>query len=38
MTPHTRIYLIRHGQVAGLDQPRHNGQTSVALIDYGIVQ
>jgi alpha-ribazole phosphatase len=38
MTPHTRIYLIRHGQVAGYDQPRYNGQTDVALTDYGIEQ
>jgi alpha-ribazole phosphatase len=38
MTPHTRIYLIRHGQVAGFDQPRYNGQTDVALTDYGIEQ
>jgi alpha-ribazole phosphatase len=38
MTPHTRIYLIRHGQVTGFDQPRYNGQTDVALTDYGIEQ
>ena len=38
MTPHTRIYLIRHGQVAGFDQPRYNGQSDVALTDYGIEQ
>lgn len=38
MTPHTRMYLIRHGQVAGFDQPRYNGQTDVALTDYGIEQ
>lgn len=38
MTPHTRIYLIRHGQVAGFDQPRYNGQTDVALTDFGIEQ
>lgn len=38
MTPHTRIYLVRHGQVAGFDQPRYNGQTDVALTDYGIEQ
>ena len=38
MTPHTRIYLIRHGQVAGFDQPRYNGQTDVALTDYGVEQ
>ena len=38
MTPHTRIYLIRHGQVAGFDQPRYNGQTDVVLTDYGVEQ
>jgi alpha-ribazole phosphatase len=38
MTPHTRIYLIRHGQVAGFDQPRYNGQTDVALTEYGVEQ
>lgn len=38
MTPHTRIHLIRHGQVAGFDQPRYNGQTDVALTDYGVEQ
>ena len=38
MTPHTRIYLIRHGQVAGFEQPRYNGQTDVALTDYGVEQ
>jgi alpha-ribazole phosphatase len=38
MTPHTRIYLIRHGQVAGFDQPRYNGQADVALTDLGVAQ
>jgi alpha-ribazole phosphatase len=38
MTPHTRIHLIRHGQVAGHDQPRYNGQTDVALTDLGVEQ
>jgi alpha-ribazole phosphatase len=38
MTPHTRIYLIRHGQVEGFDQPRYNGQADVALTDVGIKQ
>jgi alpha-ribazole phosphatase len=38
MTPHTRIYLIRHGQVKGFDQPRYNGQADVALTDVGIEQ
>ncbi len=36
MTPHTRIYLIRHGQVAGFEQPRYNGQTDVALTELGV--
>lgn len=38
MTPHTRIYLIRHGQVAGFDEPRYNGQADVALTGYGVEQ
>lgn len=38
MTPATRIHLIRHGQVAGHDQPRYNGQTDVSLTDLGIRQ
>ena len=38
MTPHTRIHLIRHGQVAGFDQPRYNGQADVALTSYGVEQ
>jgi alpha-ribazole phosphatase len=38
MTPHTRIYLIRHGQVEGHDLPRYNGQADVALTDLGIQQ
>ena len=38
MTPHTRIYLIRHGQVEGFDKPRYNGQADVALTDVGIEQ
>lgn len=38
MTPHTRIHLVRHGQVAGYEQPRYNGQTDVALTDVGLEQ
>jgi len=38
MTPATRIYLIRHGQVEGHDQPRYNGQTDVGLTDVGLEQ
>ena len=38
MTPHTRIHLIRHGQVAGHEEKRYNGQTDVALTDLGIEQ
>ena len=38
MTPHTRIHLIRHGQVVGHSQPRYNGQTDVALTDIGVEQ
>lgn len=38
MTPHTRLHLVRHGQVVGFDQPRYNGQTDVALTDLGVEQ
>ena len=38
MTPHTRIHLIRHGQVEGFDQPRYNGHADVALTDIGVEQ
>ena len=38
MTSKTRIYLIRHGQVIGHDQPRYNGQTDVSLTEYGLQQ
>jgi len=38
MTPATRIYLIRHGQVQGHDQPRYNGQGDVGLTDIGLEQ
>jgi alpha-ribazole phosphatase len=38
MTPATRIYLVRHGQVEGHDQPRYNGQTDVGLTDVGLEQ
>jgi alpha-ribazole phosphatase len=38
VTPHTRIHLIRHGQVVGHDQKRYNGQADVALTDLGIEQ
>ena len=38
MTPAIRIYLIRHGQVAGHDQPRYNGQADVGLTDVGLEQ
>ena len=38
MTPHTRLYLIRHGQVVGHDQPRYNGQADVGLTDIGLEQ
>jgi alpha-ribazole phosphatase len=38
MTPHTRIHLIRHGQVVGHEQKRYNGQFDVALTDLGVEQ
>lgn len=38
MTPHTRIHLLRHGQVVGFDKPRYNGQADVLLTEIGIEQ
>lgn len=38
MTPSTRIYLIRHGQVEGHEERRYNGQTDVNLTDLGVEQ
>jgi alpha-ribazole phosphatase len=38
VTSTTRIHLIRHGQVAGHDQPRYNGQADVGLTDLGMEQ
>jgi len=38
MTPATRIYLIRHGQVEGHEERRYNGQTDVTLTDLGVEQ
>lgn len=35
MTPKTRIYLIRHGEVEGALTPRYNGQGDVALSPRG---
>jgi alpha-ribazole phosphatase len=35
MTPRTRIYLIRHGEVEGAASPRYNGQGDVALSQHG---
>ena len=35
MTPKTRIYLIRHGEVEGADTPRYNGQADVLLTPRG---
>ena len=35
MTPKTRIYLIRHGEVEGAAIPRYNGQGDVALSPRG---
>lgn len=31
----TRLYLIRHGQVAGFQEQRYNGHTDVALTELG---
>ncbi len=38
MVGKTRIYLIRHGQVAGYETPAYNGHADVALTEYGISQ
>ncbi|KIH76366.1 phosphoglucomutase [Geoalkalibacter ferrihydriticus DSM 17813] len=35
MTEHTRLYLIRHGQVEGFGNKRYNGQADVALTTFG---
>jgi alpha-ribazole phosphatase len=38
MTPKTRIYLIRHGEVEGADIPRYNGHADVPLSERGTRQ
>lgn len=38
MTPKTRIYLIRHGEVVGAGTSRYNGHADVALTKHGISQ
>lgn len=38
MTPKTRIYLIRHGEVEGAETPRYNGHADVPLSERGIGQ
>jgi alpha-ribazole phosphatase len=38
MVAKTRIYLIRHGQVAGYETPAYNGHADVPLTEYGISQ
>ena len=38
MTEKTRIYLIRHGEVAGAGVPRYNGHSDVALSERGLAQ
>ena len=38
MTAKTRIYLIRHGEVAGAGVPRYNGHADVPLSDNGVAQ
>lgn len=38
MSKPTRIYLVRHGQVAGFEERRYNGQTDVPLTEQGIKQ
>ncbi len=34
----TRIHLVRHGQVAGYENPRYNGQSDVPLTESGLRQ
>lgn len=34
-SPRTRLYLVRHGQVEGFEQPRYNGQADVPLTAHG---
>src|SRR5512137_1848514 len=38
MTPKTRIYLIRHGEVEGAGTRRYNGHADVSLSECGIAQ
>lgn len=38
MVARTRIYLIRHGQVAGYETPSYNGHRDVPLTEYGVTQ
>ncbi len=38
MTQKTRIYLIRHGQVVGHENPSYNGHADVALTEFGVSQ
>ena len=38
MTPKTRIYLIRHGEVVGDGNHRYNGHANVSLSEHGIAQ
>jgi alpha-ribazole phosphatase len=38
MVAKTRVYLIRHGQVAGFETPSYNGHADVALTEYGLSQ
>jgi alpha-ribazole phosphatase len=35
MTPKTRLYLIRHGEVEGAGTPRYNGHADVGLTERG---
>jgi len=34
-TPCARIHLVRHGQVAGFEEKRYNGQSEVPLTALG---
>ncbi len=38
MDKYSRLYLVRHGQTAGFDEPRANGHTNVDITETGRLQ
>ncbi len=38
VTPRTRLYLVRHGEVQGAGTPRYNGHGDVPLTEKGLAQ